>query len=129
MEVIEDEYDTETIGLQAESLKNCLDHGGMNLFTQEQFDMFYSKIFGFISQSDSRINELEEHQKEEQDDEDDGFDEEDLHMFKEEKKSEQQLQTDLGEVIGILFKTHKPLCAGLVQKLTSEHLVKLSASD
>jgi len=50
-------------------------------------------------------------------DEEDQLDEEDLAVLKEENKNEQQLQVDLGEIIGILFKTHKNSCQNLVQRL------------
>ena len=87
MEVMENEFDTETLSTQAEALKDCLDEGGTNMFQQDQFDMFYSKIFAFMTQSDNRINDLDSQSKE-VGDEDDELDEEDLLVIKEEKKNE-----------------------------------------
>ena len=87
MEVMENEFDTETLSTQAESLKDVLDAGGNNMFQQDQFDMFHSKIFAFITQSESRVADLESQKKEERD-EDDELDEEDLLVFKEEMKNE-----------------------------------------
>ena len=37
--------------------------------------------------------------------------------MKEENKNEQQLQVDLGEIIGMIFKTHKNFSKNLVTKL------------
>lgn len=38
-------------------------------------------------------------------------------VLKEENKNEHQLQLDLGEIIGVLFKTHRAHCQNLAQKL------------
>ena len=61
--------------------------------------------------------------------EDDQLDEEDLLVLKEENKNEQQLQLDLGEIIGVLFKTHKDHCSNLVQKLISTILPEIAKQE
>lgn len=43
-------------------------------------------------------------------------------MLKEENKNEYQLQLDLGEIIGALFKTHRNLVQGVVQELLTNKL-------
>lgn len=59
-------------------------------------------------------------------DEDDQLDEEDLLVLKEENKNEHQLQLDLGEIIGVLFKTHKQHVANVVQDLVTTKLPELA---
>ena len=80
--------------------------------------MFSEKVFGFLKQSENREQENQKYQKEGiEGDEDDKLDEEDLAVLKEENKNEYELQISLAEIFGILFKTHKPHCRELVQKL------------
>lgn len=59
-------------------------------------------------------------------DEDDQLDEEDLLVLKEENKNEHQLQLDLGEIFGVLFKTHKERVQNLVQDLINNKLPALA---
>jgi hypothetical protein len=47
--------------------------------------------------------------------------------LKEENKNEFQLQLDLGECIGALFKTHKTLVQGVVQDLLTAKLTPYGA--
>jgi len=80
----------------------------MNLLQPESVDVFAAKVFEFINQSENRINENNKYEKENMDgEEEDQLDEEDLLVLKEENKNEHQLQLDLGEIFGVLFKTHK----------------------
>ena len=55
-------------------------------------------------------------------DEEDKLDEEDIAVLKEENKNENELQIQLAEILGILFKTHKELSRNLVHKLLTEVL-------
>lgn len=74
-------------------------------------DQFSDKIFEFIRQSENRIQENNKYEKENLvGEEEDQLDEEDILVLKEENKNEQQLQLDLGEIIGVLFKTHRDHC-------------------
>lgn len=59
-------------------------------------------------------------------DDDDKLDEEDLAVLKEENKNEHELQISLAEIFGILFKTHKPHCNDLVQKLITGVLPEIA---
>jgi hypothetical protein len=52
-----------------------------------------------------------------------------LLVLKEENKNEYQLQLDLGEVIGALMKTHKPLVTGVVQDLLSNRLAPYAGEN
>jgi len=93
----------------------------------ESVDVFTEKVFGFIKQSESRIADNNKYEKENQEgDEEDQLDEEDLMVLKEENKNEQQLQLDLGEIIGAVFKTHKENCQNFVQKIISTVLPELA---
>tara|TARA_B110000285_G_C15108785_1_gene609732 strand:+ start:1263 stop:1424 length:162 start_codon:yes stop_codon:yes gene_type:complete len=47
--------------------------------------------------------------------------------LKEENKNEYQLQLDLGEIIGALFKTHKNLVQQVVQELLTVKLAPYGA--
>lgn len=68
-------------------------------------------MFEFIKGSEGRIQENNKYEKDNlQGDEEDQLDEEDILVLKEENKNEQQLQLDLGEIIGVIFKTHKDHC-------------------
>lgn len=57
--------------------------------------------------------------------EDERLDEEDMAVFKDEIKEENELQVALVELIGILFKTHKEYCGPLSQKIINEVLPNL----
>lgn len=93
-------------------------------------DQFADKIFDFIQQSENRINENNKYEKENMEgEEDDHLDEEDLMVLKEENKNEHQLQLDLGEIIGVLFKTHKDYCQNLAQKLITQILPEVAKHE
>jgi len=93
-------------------------------------DQFADKVFEFISQSEKRIQENNKYEKENMEgEEEDQLDEEDLAVLKEENKNEQQLQVDLGEIIGVIFKTHKDHCRNLVQKLITTILPEVAKHD
>ena len=44
-------------------------------------------------------------------------------LFKADKKSEKKIRLELGDIIGALYKTHKPLCKNLV-KVTFTKIVQ-----
>jgi len=84
-------------------------------------------VFEFIRQSENRVQENNKYEKENmQGDEDEQLDEEDLIVLKEENKNEHQLQLDLGEIIGVIFKTHKDHCNTLTQKLITTILPEVA---
>lgn len=62
-----------------------------------------------------------------EDDEEDARD--DQEMIKEENRSEYDLQLTLSEIIGILFKTHKPKIGNLLNQLFTELLPNALNSD
>lgn len=61
--------------------------------------------------------------------EEDQLDEEDILVLKEENKNEHQLQLDLGEIIGTMFKTHKEHCNSLAQKLINTVLPEVAKHE
>jgi len=73
-------------------------------------------VWSFIEASENRISDNKKYENENSNvqEEDDGLDEEDLLVLKEENKNEFQLQLDLGEIIGALFKTHKQLVSSVI---------------
>ena len=130
IEAMESETETDCLICQAQALKEIVDEAGANLLQQDSVDQFSEKVFEFIKQSENRIEENNKYEKDNMDgDEDDQLDEEDLMVLKEENKNEQQLQLDLGEIIGVLFKTHKDRCQNLVQKLISTVLPEIAKQE
>jgi hypothetical protein len=80
--------------------------------------------------SDERIKENNAMAKnEEAEDEDDQLDQEDLEVIKEENKNEYDLQLSIAEIIGIIFKTHGPLCGNLLQELFTNILPPALSSE
>ncbi len=78
--------------------------------------------FRIIDKSLTRIDELDDIKKEEAEDEDDQLDQDDLNLLKEEGNNEYDLQLAAAELIGSLFKTHKPYVANIVATLRSTTL-------
>lgn len=113
IDAMESETETDCLICQAQALKEIIEEAGDNLLVQESVNQFHSKVWSFIESSENRISDNKKYEQENSnvEDEDDGLDEEDLLVLKEENKNEFQLQLDLGECIGALFKTHKTLVA------------------
>jgi importin-5 len=81
-------------------------------------------------QSENRAEATRKMEKEEADAEDDDrLDEDDLAIFKDEIKEENELQCGLVEILGLLFKTHKLHCRPLVDKVLTEIIPKLSGTQ
>lgn len=81
-------------------------------------DTFSKMFIDMYHKSDDRIKENNEMAKNEDvEDEDDAIDEDDLEVIKEENNNEYDLQLSLAEIMGILFKTHGPLCGALINEL------------
>jgi deoxycytidine triphosphate deaminase len=111
---MESETETDCLIQQAQAIKEIVEEAGTNLLQPDSVDQFSDKIFEFIRQSENRIQENNKYEKDNmQGEEEDQLDEEDLMVLKEENKNEQQLQLDLGEIIGVLFKTHRDYCQNL----------------
>jgi len=121
IQAMDTETETECLIAQSQAVKEIVDEAGDNLLQEDSVNQFVEKIFEFIKQSENRINDNDKYETENQDgEEDDKLDEEDIMILKEENKNETELQLSLAEILGCLFKTHKPLCKNLVQKLLSE---------
>ena len=73
-----------------------------------------------VNKSLDRITENNNLPNEEAEDEDDVLDADDMALIKEENSNEFDLQIAAAELMGILFKTHKPFIAPLVTRLRNE---------
>ena len=130
IEAMEGETETDCLICQAQAIKEIIEESGENLLQPASVDAFADKVFGFIQQSENRIQDNTKYEKENlEGDEEDKLDEEDLAVLKEENKNENELQVALAEIFGILFKTHKAHCSNLVQKLISTVLPEVAKSD
>jgi hypothetical protein len=82
-----------------------------------------------VAKSLERIDESNKAQKEAEEDEDnEDFDDDDIEVFKDEVKSEYELQLNAAEVMGILMKTHPTMVGELVSTLRNEVLTAAFAS-
>lgn len=130
VQAMESETETDCLIQQSQALKEIIETAGQNLLQLDSVDQFSQKVFEFINQSESRVKENNKYEQENlEGEEEDQLDEEDLMVLKEENKNEQQLQLDLGELFGMLFKTHKDRCTNLVQRLITEFLPEIAKSD
>jgi len=78
-------------------------------------------VFGFIKESNNRAEATKKMEKEELEaEEDERLDDDDMAVFKDDIKEENELQCSLVEVLGLLFKTHKPHCRPLVDRVLNE---------
>lgn len=127
---MESETETDCLICQAQAIKEIMEEAGNNLLQLASVDQFADKVFEFIKQSENRIQENNKYEKDNmKGEEEDQLDEEDLLVLKEENKNEQQLQLDLGEIIGVIFKTHKDHCQNLAQKLINTILPEVAKHE
>lgn len=127
LEAMDMETETECLTAQTEAIKEIMGEAGNNMLQPESVTMFHEKIFQFIQQSENRSNETRRQEAEEREAEDDErLDDEDLAVFKDEIREENELQSSLVEVLGILFKTHKEHCKPLADKIINEVLPLLA---
>lgn len=130
LEAMDMESETECLTNQTEAVKEIMEAAGNNLMQPESVQEFYKKIFEFVYQSEARCNDTRRQEKEELEaEEDERLDDEDMAVFKDEIKEENELQVALVELVGILFKTHKQYCAPLAEKIITEVLPSLTSSD
>lgn len=123
------ETETDTLINQVQAAKEIIDEVGEGLLTQETIDAFALLLIDMYHKSDERIKENNELAKNDQpEDEDDQIDEDDLEVIKEENNNEYDLQLSIAEIMGILFKTHGPLCGNLIQELFNSILPPALAS-
>lgn len=102
------EWETEVKMSQIAAIKDIMDEAGPGLFNVEEVNTLSNSVIGLVDKSLERIEESKKEEKEVREDEDEGeeFDEEDAAMFKEEIKSEYDLQIACAELLGIIMKTH-----------------------
>lgn len=123
IEAMETETETECMINQAQAFKEIMEEAGENLIQADSVDALAKKVLEFISESENRITQNETYEKEGlEGDEEDQLDEEDIHVLKEENKCEADLQIHLAEILGVVFKTHRPLAQNLARQLLEEVL-------
>lgn len=120
-ETIKKETETDCLICQVQSAKEIIDELGENtgLLNQDAVIGLSQLLIDQYNKSDERIqenNELAKNQTQTED-EDEQFDEDDLEVIKEENNNEYDFQHSIAEIIGILFKTHGPLCGDLINQL------------
>jgi hypothetical protein len=99
---------------QLSAMKDIIDEAGTGLFNQEEVTTLSQACISMVNKSLERIEETKKNKKEAEEDEDnEDFDDDDAEVYKDEMKSEYELQLSIAEVVGILMKTH----ASLVQEL------------
>lgn len=115
---LKNETETEARVSQIQAIKDCIDEAGQGFFENEALLNEVAKMaMEEVAASDKRIEENNEMVKKDGGEDDDEIDEDDEKLVKEENKGEYELQLSAAELLGILFKTHKPFCGPLVQQL------------
>lgn len=106
---------------QLSAMKDIIDEAGTGLFNQEEVTTLSQACISMVNKSLERIEETKKNKKEAEEDEDnEDFDDDDAEVYKDEMKSEYELQLSIAEVVGILMKTHASLVAELVGELQSK---------
>lgn len=126
---LEKEFDTDTLILQVQAMKDIVLEAGPGLYNQEEINELSKKGVTIVQKSLERITENENLKKEQPDDEDDALDQDDLALLKEETQNEHDLQVSAAEFMGCLFKTHKDLVAELVNELRTNVIPAAMSSN
>ena len=130
---IQSETETETLICQVQSMKDIIDEIGSGFLTGEVIDLLSKLLLDMYHKSDERIKENNDMVKTggggDNEDEEEGADDDDLEVIKEENKSEYDLQLSIAEILGMLFKTHGPLCGNLLTELFASILPPAISSE
>ena len=100
-----------------------------NYLTQQEVDMIGQKVFEGFKHSEERMQQ-ETKNMEKYDQvygldgqwEDDQNKQSEVFLYKADMKSEARIKLELGDIIGALYKTHKPLTKGLLELVFSQVL-------
>jgi len=117
---MKEELDTDTLIVQVQAFKDVIDEAGEGLMSAEEVEHIGEKAIDIVTKSLDRIKQNNEINNEEAEDEDDVLDADDMAMIKEENSNEFDLQIAAAELMGALFKTHKPFIHNLVQRIRHE---------
>jgi hypothetical protein len=112
------ETETETLICQTQAIKDIIEVLGRFL-NEAQINEISNQLLKIFKESEERKIENEKNAgaKEEEEEVDPMEEEQEKDVLKEENKLEDELQSSVAEVYGILFKTHKELCVGVVNTL------------
>ena len=127
---IQTETETDTLICQIQAVKEILDEIGAGFLSKEAVDGLAKQLIDMYHKSDERIKENNMMAKnEEAEDEDDELDDDEKEVIKEENRNEYDLQLSIAEVLGVIFKTHRDLCANVLQELFASILPVALASE
>jgi len=131
LQLIEKEFDNSTLAIQLENLGEILLNAG-EILNKEEVNILFGKILVVFEEVEDRRLKLIKKQKElnnqvgketEKDEEDDS-DDENLEEIEKDIEEIEQIQSDIADVIGFLFKTHRELSGDIVNKVLTEMLPK-----
>lgn len=108
----ESEYDPEVIQDQISAMKDCIEVTDAKFLEKAEIDQMGQKMFTVMKESEKRKKENEEWRKDDQE-----LEEEELEHLKEQDLSEDTIYVSLGDLMGVLFKTHQELTLGIVDSL------------
>lgn len=100
IKAVQGEYAPDVIVDQVKAMKECIEVCG-SFLSQQELSEFSKHVFQFLSESDKRKME-DEKTKLQEDMEDD-----DIELLDQEVEVEEDLQVQIAELLGILFKTHQ----------------------
>ncbi|EGR29723.1 importin 5, putative [Ichthyophthirius multifiliis] len=112
------EYDSEVMIAQINAMKSCIENTG-DFMTSEELVNLSQKTVKLLLDSDKRKAESEKWKTEQE------VDDDEKEIYEEEVHLEEDLQVQIAELIGVLFKTHKQKTLPFAQDLYSEVLPKV----
>jgi hypothetical protein len=127
--IIEKEYDNETLAIQLENLGEVILNSG-TILNQEELNLLFGKIWTLFDEVETRRLKLINKHKEvkhttdvkEKDEEEPDSDEELLDDLEKDIEEIENIQSDIADVVGFLFKTHKDFSGDIVKKILQEKL-------
>lgn len=123
VEVAEKEEDSTVLANLMESLKNCIDSLQTPFLSEAEINLFSEKMLKLLFVSDKRKQEKQK-EKEVTRQEDEEFEEEEIEQIEAEEEAEEELQVNIANVLGILFKTHREQTVELANYVLSEIVSK-----
>lgn len=109
------ETEAEVMQNQLIAIKDVIEEAGSAFFNQEECNVLSEATVKMVDKSLERIEESKKLAKEAEDDDDnEDFDQDDLAVYKDEIKTEYELQINAAEVMGVLMKTHPTFVAPLI---------------
>jgi hypothetical protein len=134
LDAIDREFDNRTLSIMLENLCDVINIAGP-ILNQSELNLLFDKIMHNFDEVEQRRLKLEnrhatllkESKKKPQHIEEDDDDDEDENLAEEIEEDIleiEEIQGNITDVIGIMFKTHKDLCGDIVQKIVTQMLPK-----